>query len=298
MVELDRRYTAEEITEKLKEMSHRYPAHLSYRPAGESADDREIPGVLLGDSPKCLLVSAGIHGRESANTAAILQMIETYALIRENEYSDPLFEPGKKLLREYSIYFLPLMNPDGYEIALGDGGILQNAALREKDGNQGIPWKEWKGNGRGVDINRNFPCASFLPREGMEEAASEPETRALIRAFAEFPESVGYLDVHSRGKVLYYYRRAMTWRYNRRGKRLAKRMQKLSGYRLGSPREERETTFDGGNSVNYYSERYGRPAVTVETVADEAGFPMDLAYQKEVYREIRWLPLCFLKYGV
>lgn len=295
MIELGKRYRAEEITERMKRMAETCPERLDYRCAGVSHDGREIPGILLGDSEKCLIVSGGIHGRESINPPVLLRMIEDYALIRENEYRDPVLEEGQQLLLDYSIYFLPLMNPDGYEAALRGFSEIRDPSLRASAQQAGTSFEEWKENGRGVDINRNFPCKSYLPRGTMEKPGSEPETRALMQAFREFPASVGYIDFHSRGKIIYYYRSAMPYRYNREGKRLAKCLQKRSGYAIGKPREERNTKFDGGNSVNYYSETYRKPALTVETVEDEAGFPLKASYQNETYREVRWIPLGFLK---
>ena len=76
MIELGKRYTADEILEKSKALAEAYPEHLSYRSVGESHDGREIPGILLGNSKKCLLVSGGIHGRESINPILLLRMIE------------------------------------------------------------------------------------------------------------------------------------------------------------------------------------------------------------------------------
>lgn len=295
MIELGKSYRAEEISEKMKGMAEKYPEYLHYRHVGTSHDGREISGILLGDSEKCLIVSGGIHGRESINPVLLLRMIEDYALIRENEYRDPVLETGQQLLTDYSIFFLPLLNPDGYEAALRGFTEIRDIALRELCQKAEVSHEEWKENGRGADINRNFPCKSFLPRGNMKEPASEPETQALMQIFEQFPESVGYIDFHSRGKVIYYYRSAMSRRYNRKGKRMAKYLQKRCGYAIGKRREERNSKLDGGNSVNYYSETYGKLALTVETVEDEAGFPMDVSYQKETYREIRWIPLEFLK---
>lgn len=295
MIELGRGYTAEQILEEMRKLAGTHPEHLKYKRAGESHDGREIPGILLGDSEKCLIVSGGIHGRESINPVLLLRMIEDYALVRENEYRDPGLEKGQQLLLNYSIYFLPLMNSDGYEAALRGFSEIRNPLLRSSSQKTRIPHEEWKENGKGIDINRNFPCESYLSRGRMAEAASEPETKALIHAFNEFPSSVGYIDFHSRGKVIYYYRSAMPWRYNRQAKRMAKHLQEVSGYAVGTRRDERNTPYDGGNSVNYYSETYKKLALTVETVEEEAAFPLDVSYQNGTYQEIQWIPLEFLK---
>ncbi len=131
------------------------------RKAGDS-------GLLLGDSGKCLIVSSAIHGRESLNPALLLRMAEDYALIRENEYRDPGLDEWQELLTDYSIYFLPLMNPDGYEIALRGFSEIRNPLFGNIAAAKGILHTEWKENGRGVDINRNFPLC-VLSGEGRDE---------------------------------------------------------------------------------------------------------------------------------
>ncbi|MGN0359823.1 MAG: M14 family zinc carboxypeptidase [Hominisplanchenecus sp.] len=299
MIVFGKNYTSGELCEKAKELAELYPGHLYYQSAGETHDRREIPQLLLGDSPKCLIVTGGIHGRESVNPVLLLRMAEEYALLRRNEPEDPTQEDPtqsmhRKLLFDYSICFLPLMNPDGYEIALYGFSVIRNPLLRHTLQMTGISHEEWKCNGRGVDINRNFPSRSFLPRANMQEAASENETKALIQVFGKFPESVGYIDFHSRGKIIYYYRNALPFFYNRRGKRMAKHFQEFSGYALGKRSDEAATKSDGGNSVNYYSETFLKLALTVETVEDEAGFPLDVEYQEKTYHEIRRIPLEYL----
>lgn len=294
MIEFGRNYTSRELLERAKELEEKYPGHLHYQIAGETHDGREIPQLILGDSPKCLIVTGGIHGRESVNPVLLQRIAEEYALLRGNESPDPKESMQRELLFDYSICFLPLMNPDGYEIALYGFSVIRNPLLRHTIQMTGIPHEEWKYNSRGVDINRNFPSRSFLSRANMQEAASERETKALIQVFGTFPESIGYIDFHSRGKIIYYYRNALPFFYNRKGKRMAKHFQEFSGYALGKRSDEAVTKSDGGNSVNYYSETYLKLALTVETVEDEAGFPLDVDYQEKTYDEIRRIPLEYL----
>lgn len=285
MVHFGKRYTYEELMAEIEELCRKYPQYLTMEETGISHDERSIPGIRMGNAEQCLICSAGVHGRESVNPVLLLRMIGDYCKIWNQE---PLF-------RRYSLYFMPLLNPDGYEVALRGFEALRSPILRHAMRMRNEPWETWKCNGRGVDINRNFPCSSYLPGNGSWVPASENETKALMDVFQKYPESIGYIDFHSRGRIIYYYRNAMTEDYNRVSSRFAKTMQKLSKYDLGSKREEFAARTDGGNSVNYYSERYKRPALTVETVEDEAGFPLDAAYQEHSYSEIWRLPLAYLE---
>lgn len=286
MISLNHMYTYEELVEKMEELGKTYPDMLTCRCAGISHDEREIFSILMGKSKRCLIVTGGIHGRESVNPVLLLHMIEEYCELNKQN-ANPLFE-------KYSLCFLPVVNPDGYEIALWGFDKIRNPVLRQTMQLKEIPYESWKYNARGIDVNRNFPCKSYTPRGEMTESASENETRALIQTFKEFPESIGYIDFHSRGRIIYYYRNAMSFFYNRKGKQMAKKLQEISGYEIGSKREEAFSKLDGGNSVNYYSETYEKLAITVETVEDEAEFPMSVGYYKKTYEEIREIPLEFL----
>ena len=143
---------------------------------------------------------------------------------------------------------------------------------------------------RAVDINRNFPCKSYIQQQFGEYPASEQETQTLIRVFEQW-DTIGYLDFHSRGRIIYYYRQAMPFSYNQRNHKLARYMQKLSNYSLGKQEEEYLSRLNGGSPVNYYSELLHKPAITVETVEENADFPMDPSCQERTYEEIRMLPL-------
>ena len=57
MIVFGKNYTSGELCEKAKELAELYPGHLYYQSAGETHDGREIPQLLLGDSPKCLILS-------------------------------------------------------------------------------------------------------------------------------------------------------------------------------------------------------------------------------------------------
>lgn len=285
MVQFGKRYTYEEIMDEIYGLKERWPQLLTVEEAGISHDERCIPGILIGDNRECLICSAGIHGRESVNPILLLRMVEDYCQRWEEE----------PLLRRYGFYVLPILNPDGYEVALRGFQALRSPILRHAMRMRNQPHETWKCNGRGVDINRNFPCSSYLPGNGSWYPASENETKALMDVFQKFPDSVGYIDFHSRGRIIYYYRSAMTDSYNQKSARFAKTLQELSNYDLGTWKDERKTKSDGGNSVHYYSERYERPALTVETVEDEAGFPLDASYQQKTYEEIWRLPLAYLE---
>lgn len=291
MVILNKIYTYDELIQCIKDLECRFSDILTLTVVGMSHDERIIPMLQLGTAKECLICSAGIHGRESINPILMLKIIEDYCIAYESGDADSVYSS----IQKNSICFLPLINPDGYEIALSGYLAIRNPILRHSIMMDGIPSAEWKSNGRGVDINRNFPCRSFSPRGRMLHAASENESKAMIEVFRDFSNSIGYIDFHSRGQIIYYFRNAMSSVFNEEGEKYARYFQGFSHYEIGGKTDEFEDLSSGGNSVNYYSERYRRQAITVETVEDEAKFPLDPAYQMKTYEEIKKIPLAFLE---
>lgn len=286
-------YTAAQFTSYLYELSQRYHSFTEYRLLGMSHDDRKISMLRIGKGDQVLFCTAGIHGRERTNPVLLLQMAEEYCIAYESNWKLENFYEVRNLLDQYAICIIPLVNPDGYEIASRGFGVIKNPIYRQMLRMKGIPHELWKENARGIDINRNFPCAAYRRKQLQDQPGSENETRALLRIMQE-QRSVGYLDFHSRGKVIYYYRQSMSPRYNQRSYRLARHLQKVSSYRLGRKEEEMATPGSGGNSVQYYAECMKSPAITIETLDDNTSFPLPARFQKDVYEEIHALPLEYL----
>jgi len=289
MIDLAQRHSYEEICGELKLLADNYSEFVIFRVIGKSQDEREIPMIRVGTGMKTLILSAGIHGHESVNPVLLLRMAEEYCEAFWNASGIEKYKV-EELFNEYSICFIPLLNPDGYEIALKGFEIIHNPVLRHLCRMKKISPGNWRYNARGVDIGRNFPCKSYVQQQISEFPASEAETRALIQVFQDY-DTIGYVDFHSRGKIIYYYRNAMPHSYNVKSQRLAKYLQKLSHYTLGKREEEFMSRLNGGSSVNFYSESTGKPALTVETVEGEATYPLDVDYQKESYQEIYKIPL-------
>lgn len=290
MIALEERYTYERISEEMEVLVQQFGEILSCKGIGYSHDDREIRMLRLGLGEEALICTAGVHGRETVNPIILLKMIEDYA----NAYTNRTLLAGQydvwKILQKYSIFWIPVVNPDGYSIALQGFQVIRNPKLRQALRIRRLDYRNWKCNARGIDINRNFPCKSYIKQFYYDSPASEQETQALIRVFQSCP-SVGYVDFHSRGKMIYYYRSAMSGGYNRQNYYLARRLQEVSNYRLGQKEEEFSADYSGGNSVHYYSEVIGGPAITVETVEENAKFPLKEEYQTDTYREVCCIPL-------
>ncbi|MEM9887413.1 MAG: M14 metallopeptidase family protein [Bacteroidota bacterium] len=84
--------------------------------AGESVEGRDIYMLRLGTGKAKVLLWSQMHGNEPTATMAILDIFNFF------EQNDALNDLRKKLLDNLSLYFIPMLNPDG-----ADRFIRQNA---------------------------------------------------------------------------------------------------------------------------------------------------------------------------
>ncbi|MDF2943700.1 MAG: hypothetical protein K0S01_2558 [Herbinix sp.] len=301
-------YSYDRLVTDAKKLTKQYDNIIKYVTIGTSHDNRDIVMLKLGVGQKFLICSAGVHGRETINPIVLMHIIEYYADLYINhkqqkiELLSKLMNPNAhlgaeyeqmlygaciyELLQTYTILFVPLLNPDGYMISLMGFDAIREPLLRRKCQSMEISHLEWKFNARGIDLNRNFPSQLWKSKNTKDYAASENETKALIFLFHEYKSS-GFLDFHSRGKSIYYYRNVMSDSYNIKQLEIANRFKEITNYELVLPELEIDTDDSGGNTVHYYSERFNKPALTIETVEDEATFPLDVEYRDSTFEELK-----------
>lgn len=274
IVELNRQYFYKDYRKDVKCLERKYSAKLKVKIEGRTIDNREILSFFTGNGSKRILITGGVHGRESNNTIVLMRLLEEFL---------------NKPKEEYTLCVMPLLNPDGYAIATEGFSAIQNENIREEIESKGTCWQEWKENARSIDINRNFPSLYWQKKEQEQFPGSEEETRAFMRVCNRYSFDL-YLDFHSRGEEIYYYRQSMDSKYNEKQRLIAEKMQQLSGYTLVLPERELDTKTGGGNTVHYTSEKFRIPSFTIETMPDESGFPADASLQERVYQQVKELP--------
>ncbi|MBD3944086.1 M14 family metallopeptidase [Nocardioides ganghwensis] len=158
-------------------------------------------GQKDGSRPAAIF-SATQHAREWIAPEVVRRLMYTY--LERWEADD---EPTKKLLQSTELWFVPVMNPDGYEYTFTDERLWRKN-LRDNNGD-GITQV-----GDGVDPNRNFPAHWGYDNEGSSDIpssetyrgpspASEPETQAAIRLF-DLAKAEFLVNYHSNGEWLLY----------------------------------------------------------------------------------------------
>jgi hypothetical protein len=198
------------IRDQLEAAARRNPDVAKLVKLGTTYQGRDILALKLtrdarrsrdGSRP-AVIYSATQHAREWIATEVSRRLMTSY-LDRWRAGDREV----RKLLKRTELWFVPVMNPDGYQYTF-DAERLWRKNLRDNNGD-GITQV-----GDGVDPNRNFPSHWGYDNEGSSpipssdtyrgpSPASEPETKAAMRLFrtarAEF-----MVNYHSNGRWLLY----------------------------------------------------------------------------------------------
>ena len=227
---------------------------------GKSLFGRDIYAVKLGDGAPVGIAQYALHGREYITAKLAAAQFERGGVIG-------------------SVWLLPLANPDG--CLLSQTGITSAPKERKEEmlvlnGERGEDFSLWKANGRGVDLNVNFPArwgtgAKNVRFAGAEnyigaKPFSEPETIAL-KKFTEKIRPQYTLSYHTKGEEIY-------WRFHQsrdkavRDRALATALSRSTGYPLAHAKNS------AGGYKDWCIQRFKIPSFTIETGSDERLHPL------------------------
>jgi len=246
----------------------KYP-FLSLARIGKSFMGKELLALQLGKCRRYVLIAAAFHGKERITSAVALRFVEDLcSSIVLN--ADLTGIPIRRVLKERGLIVVPMVNPDGCDIAIhGEKACLCHAPRIKRL--CGGHFEDWNANGRGVDINHNFNAGwhqlklleeeqgIFGPapsRYGGSRPESEPETVALANLCRRVNiEQV--MALHTQGEEIY-------WRYGDRtppqSERMAKILAASSGYKMADP----VGTASHGGFKDWFIDQFGKPGFTVE----------------------------------
>ena len=292
----EQNHTYEKLYYTLWELAGRYSGFCQFRAVGNSHDDRLIPMLEVGNGAQMIFCVAGIDGTQNLLPRLLIQMAEEYCRAYECGWQLEEFYEVKKLLDKIRICFLPLLNPDGYEINQSGFSMIRNPIYRQMLRMQSIPAKDFGYNARGVDICHNFPTVHYIRSRMGEEPASENETKALIRIMQEYGGR-GLLTFGRAGREIVYYHSEQGMGGLPRSYRLARHMQKSSSYHLerepGSQSSGKK--FKGmGTPEQYYIQTIKQPAFRIKVPAPGNDGKAGEESQTKIYEEIHLLPLEYI----
>lgn len=253
---------------------------------GKSSLGKEVMCFHIGDySNNQIIVEGGIHAREYISTLLIIEQIK---------YLSTKIKNG-------GIYFVPLVNPDGVELALDGLKNIKDSKLKSfllSVNNQKEDFSLWKANIKGVDLNVNFDAlwgggAKNVKKINPENFIgfypnSEIEVLNLIKLLNKV-NPIGTLSFHSKGEVIYYgFETLENWQIIR-DYMICEKLCKLNNYI--PVKTERST----GGFSDYVSDTCGVPAFTVEVGSSKLQHPIGINNLNEIFNKNKDLPLKFLE---
>lgn len=288
--------TYEKLYYELWETAERYAEIAQFEVIGKSHDDRLIPMVSLGCGEHNIFCIAGLTGRDRYLPEYLLKMLQEYARAWECGWKIKNLYDVREMLDKWRICFIPLLNPDGYEIYEKDFFAIRNPICRQMLRMQEIPSEAFDGNSRGVDLRKNFPTVYYKRKQCYSQPASENETKALIKVFQEF-QGRGLLSFGYSDRRILYFRKSHAFAANQKYYRLARQLQRYTDtscekqeYRLEHVEIGRNSGY--GSPEQFYTEICHQPAFRIEIPFIERKEKNILEHPE--YREIHTLPLEYL----
>lgn len=269
----------------------RYPRSELFS-IGESVMEHKLYCIRIGSGKRKLFINGAHHGLEYLTSAFIMKFLYEYAACIE-EGREMFGYDAKKLSERTSLYAVPMVNPDGVDIAV-NGIDVTNPYHRKLVSMVGIHSfnKVWQANANGVDINHNYNAGWRVvetrpspSRYSGPYCESEPETKAIV----DFVRSTGFdmlMAFHSQGGEIYY---DFDGKAAARSYALAEEFARVSGYETAVP----EGTAAFGGLKDWFIEEFGRAGFTIEIGHGKNPLPTEML--GEVYKENAQILLCALE---
>ncbi len=258
---------------------------------GKSLWGKELYYIKLGCGKDKIFYNGAHHGMEWITSALLMHYAREYLKAEKERLSLNGFSI-KALSRKTSLYIVPMVNPDGVELATG--GIPDNLSQNEKqkliEYNGSGDFGRWQANGRGVDLNHNYDALWEKSKEMEKEygisgpcptrfsgtsAFSEPESRAL----AEFTVKENFKMViafHSQGKVIY---QGFEGKEPPISMKIAKAFERISPYKI----DYTEGIASYGGYKDWFVDKFWRPGYTIEV--GEGRNPLPIENFPIIYKE-------------
>lgn len=261
LIDYNANHTSKMVNDEVKALSKMYPDIVKTSVIGQSLKGKDITLVKLGKGKKKGLIFSGSHSREDLAVNFTLRSLVEYAAAYYSSSGMYGNYNIKNMLNEYTLYVIPCINPDGLDICNGGGSPTFSFP--------GLDRGLYKGNGRNVNINRNFPYGWSSALNGSiygisnkgTSPGSEPETQAVMNLCKNENFEWG-IDIHILSGGIY-------WRANHTGVipndyTFGKQVSDASGLPL-FPAGYDEANY-GGVFETWFRDEFNKPALCVELV--------------------------------
>src|SRR5699024_7643956 len=105
-------YTYDHMVKDIKDLQKAYPDLITYHVVGKSEYGRDIYAVSLGNGKATTFINGSLHAREWISTNLNMYMLENYAKAYTTNRNIQGYN-ARKILNDTTIWFMPMVNPDG-----------------------------------------------------------------------------------------------------------------------------------------------------------------------------------------
>lgn len=287
LVQPKKNISANEMSYWLQMYAGMYPEFTKLEVIGKSVEGRAIYALRVGNGKKEILMDGSLHAREHMTTNLLLEMIDSYALHYLKKSTVGGFNV-RQVLDQTSIWFVPMVNPDGVTLVQSGRYAVKNGDLATRI-NGSTNFARWKANVRGVDLNDNFDSGWSLINSSIKKpnymgyrgprVFSEPEAVAL-KNFVEKHNFKSYISYHTAGQVLYWFMFQQQAQLAR-DIQYVNQLSAITGYSVMSPLYKRGS----GASTDWFIQKTKNPAVTVEIGPYTGEKPVPHVYFDRVWKQ-------------
>jgi g-D-glutamyl-meso-diaminopimelate peptidase len=322
-------YSSSDLYQMALKLESKYPYIIHVEVIGKSVDQKPLFAVIMTDNVDYViqrddfnvyrqhyLVEAGTHSRETVNPIILMKQIEDYAIDYTQDDYIPEFNLSEEL-EDVIIHFLPLTNPDGFDLVkFGKDSIQTPEGLSLLLNVDDYDYTNYKAGITGVDHNRNYPqeyfdieknawvniwqtyLNDFYSDQPSGEfypgpyPASEPEVQTVMDYILSY-DFRNYISFHSRGTIIYWNKYFAPDYYNHRTKELAQSVSDVNGYELSGE----DTGRGSGYISDFTSSQTLKPLITIETLPAWTKLPTPNHLYLDAYDKNRLIPLIAIQNG-
>lgn len=273
----------------IKHIKNNYYNFIKVSSIGSTILSRSIYSFSIGNLDNPTLFIGTVHSQEWLTGLLLIKFI--YEIL--DVYKKNIFFHNFNIsyeLKSNGIIIVPIVNPDGLEIAVNGPDSSKHLSKSVKEIMKKSD-KTWQANARGVDLNHNFDAGfklsreietqnninGYMPRQfGGFTPNSENETKALINLCSKY-NFKRVLAFHSQGEEIYYkYGKHTPYSSNI----IANILKEYSGYQL----IENSGLASHAGFKDWFIEKCCKPGFTIEI--GKGKNPLPIEQLNEIYIKI------------
>lgn len=275
----------------LKGFQSKFP-FLEQGNIGYSVLGQSLKYIKFGRGNKQIFYSASIHANEWINSVLLMKFLENLSLAYLNN-STIWGVPASYLFNNYSLYLVPMVNPDGVDLVVGNLAKYNQQKYeytkRLSQNYPQVPFPQgWKANINGIDLNLQFPAEWETARKNkFAQGYTKPGPRDYVGtaplvaqealALYNFTLQKSFsliLSYHTQGETIY-------WKFLNylppNSYEIGRHFSQVSGYLL----ENTPYTSGFAGYKDWFIQNYKLPGYTIESGLGEN--PLPISQFQDIY---------------